>query len=175
MKITLSALAAVAVFAVACDNNATSPMANESAMLAFNQAATMDDASGVPRGGTVVDRELPAGIALTDAQKTAIKALHDAFAAAHATQFAQLKAIHDDARAAMKAGKPRADVQAILEKGRPIMESMKPDFEAMRAKVDALLTADQKAWFAAHHQPDRGPGGGPIGGARMGPGGPGHP
>lgn len=164
MRIRLGALAAAAVFVVGCDNRATNPQFDESAVLVFDQAATTDAASGVPRG-PIMDRELPADIKLTDAQKTAIKALHDAFAVAHKAQFDQLKAIHDEARTAVKAGKTRAEVGAILDKGQVIMDAMKADFDALKVKVEALLTPAQKAWFAEHKRPD----GGPLGVRHMGP------
>lgn len=163
MRITLGTLAAVAVFAAACDNSATSPRDRENALLAFDQAATTDAATGVARG-PIMNRQLPDSIKLTDAQKASIKALHDAFAAAHATQFAQLKAIHEQARAAHKAGATRAEIMVILDKGKPIMDAMKPDFEALRAAVGAILTSAQKAWFEAHRRGD----GGPMGVRHMG-------
>lgn len=164
MRIGLGALAAAAIFVVGCDNSATSPRNDESAVLVFDQAATTDAATGVPRG-PIMDRELPADIKLTDAQKAAIKVLHDAFAVAHRAQFDQLKAIHIAARAAVKAGKTRAEVGAIIDSGQPIMDAMKADFDALRLKVEAILTPAQKAWFAEHKRPD----GGPLGVRHMGP------
>jgi len=164
MRIRLGALAAAALFVVGCENSATGLRNDESAVLAFDQAATTDAASGVPRG-PFMDRELPDSIKLTDAQIASIKALHDAFATAHKAQFDQLKAIHEAAAAAVKAGKTRAEVGAILDKGQLIMDAMKADFEALRVKVEAILTPAQKAWFAAHKRPD----GGPLGVRWMGP------
>jgi Spy/CpxP family protein refolding chaperone len=161
----MSALAVAAIFIAACDNAATAPKADESALLVFDQAASMDSASGVPRG-PFMDRELPDSIKLTDAQKAAIKALHDAYAAAHKAQFDQLKAIHDEARAAMKAGKTRDEVKAILDKGKVIMDGMKADFDALQAKVQAILTPAQKAWFAAHQRHEGGPMGGMMPGRK---------
>jgi Spy/CpxP family protein refolding chaperone len=169
MKFKLTALAVALVSVAACDRSVTSPRDQDVALLAFDQAATMDSATMVPRG-PFMDNAPPDSVKLTDAQKAAIKALHDAFAAAHATQFAQLKAIHDEAIAAHKAGKTRAEIRAIMEKAKPIMESMRPDFEALRTKIEAILTPAQKAWAAAHQ---RG-GGGPMGGPGMG-GMPGRP
>mgnify|MGYP001573408222 CR=1 FL=1 len=164
MRIRLGALAAATLFLVGCDNSATSPRSDESAVLVFNQAATTDAASGVPRG-PFMDRQLPDTIRLTDAQRAAIKKLHDDFAVAHKTQFEQLKAIHQEARAARKAGKTWAEVGAILDKGQPIMDAMKADFEALRAAVAAILTPAQKAWFESHKRPD----GGPLGVRHLGP------
>ena len=164
MRIRLGALAAAALFIVGCDNSATSPRGDESAVLVFDQAATTDAASGVPRG-PFMDRQLPADIKLTDEQKAAIKALHDAFAVAHKTQFEQLQGIHQEARAAKQANKTWAEVGAILDKGQPIMEAMKADFEALRAAVAAILTPAQQAWFESHRRAD----GGPLGVRHLGP------
>lgn len=175
MRFRLGALAAAALLVAGCDNSATGLRNDESAVLAFDQAATVDAATGVPRG-PFMDHALPAEIQLTDAQKAAIKALHDAFVVAHKAQFDQLKAIHEEARAAVKAGKTRAEVGAILDKGQAIMVAMKADFEALRVKVEAILTAAQKAWFADHKRPDGGPLGirwmGPMPGRGTMPGGP---
>lgn len=173
MKLRIAALFAAVAFASACDNAATGPnAARESALLQFDAQATMDSATLVPRGPAYDTEGPPDSLKLTDAQKAAIKALHDAFAAAHKTQFDQLKAIRDEARAAIQAGKTREEVRAILEKSRVIMESMKADFEALRAAIAAVLTPAQQAWAAAHRRQGGGPMGGPALGARGGPMGP---
>lgn len=176
MKLRITALLAAAAFVSACDNAATGPNAlRESALLQFDAQATMDSATLVPRGPAYENEGPPDALRLTDAQRAAIKALHDAFAAAHKTQFDQLKAIREEARAAIKAGNTREQVRAILEKSRPIMEAMKADFEALRAAVAAILTPEQKAWAAAHRRQGGGPMGGPALGARGGPMGPAGP
>jgi Spy/CpxP family protein refolding chaperone len=176
MKLRIAALLAAAAFASACDNAATGPNAlRESALLQFDAQATMDSATLVPRGPAYENEGPPDALRLTDEQKTAIKALHDAFFAAHKTQFDQLKAIREEARAAIKAGKTREEVRAIMEKSRAIMEAMKPDFEALRAAVAAILTPEQKAWAAAHRRQGGGPLGGPALGAPGGPMGPRRP
>jgi Spy/CpxP family protein refolding chaperone len=95
----------------------------------------------------------PDSLKLTDAQKAKIQALRDAFDAAHAADLAALKAIHEQAREAIKAGKPREEVRAILATARPILERLKPDFDALRKAIENVLTAAQKAWIAAH-RPD---------------------
>lgn len=173
MKLRIAALLAAAAFASACDNAATGPNeAREAALLQFDAQATIDSATLVPRGPAFDNEGPPDALKLTDAQKAAIKALHDAFYAAHKTQFDQLRAIHDAARAAIKDRKTREEVRAILEKGRPIMESMKADFEALRAAVAAILTDEQKAWAAEHRRQGGGPMGGPALGAPGGPMGP---
>ncbi len=163
MRIRLSALAIVAVVVAACDNSTTSPRADESAVLAFDLASTLDSATLVPRG-PMYDSAVPDSIKLTDAQKAAIKALHDAFAVAHKAQFDALVVIRQEARAAFKAGKTRTEVQAILAKGKPIMDALRIDFAKLREAVGAILTPAQKAWAAAHMP--KGPG--PLGGMMPG-------
>jgi Spy/CpxP family protein refolding chaperone len=173
MKLRIAALFAAAAFASACDNAATGPnAAREATLLPFDAQATMDSATLVPRGPAFDNEGPPDALKLTDAQKAAIKTLHDAFSAAHKTQFDQLKAIHDAARAAIKDGKTREEVRAIMEKSRVIMESMQADFEALRAAVAAVLTPEQQAWAAAHRRQEGGPMGGPALGAPGGPMGP---
>jgi Spy/CpxP family protein refolding chaperone len=168
MKLRIATLVAAAAFMAACDNAATAPNADDAALLQFDAQATIDSASLVPRGPAYDRAGPPDSLKLTDAQRAAIKALHDAFLAAHQAQFDQLKAIHDEARAAIEAGKTREEVRAILAKARPIMEAMKADFEALRAAIAAILTPAQQAWAAAHRRQ----GGGPMGGPPIGaPGG----
>lgn len=163
MKLRIGLVAALAALIVACDKSATAPQvqADEGASLALDVEATLDSATLVPRG-PYYDSAPPDAIKLTDAQKAAIQKLHDAFAAAHKTQFDQLAAIRLEARAAVKAGKTRTEVGAILAKGMRIMAAMKPDFDALRAAVAAILTPEQKAWAASHQRTGPGPLGGPL-------------
>ncbi len=170
MKIRIAALIAVAVFAAACEKSTTAPLSAENAVLVFNQQATLDSVSLVPRGPAFDNGPgIPDSLKLTAAQEAAIKALHDAYAAAHKAQFDRLKAIHEEAMAAIKAGKTREEVRAILEKSKPIMDAMKADFDALRAAVAAILTPAQRAWAESHQRR----GGGPMGGPPLGaPGGP---
>jgi Spy/CpxP family protein refolding chaperone len=161
VKFKLSTVAFALVLVAACDRGVTNPQVDESAVLAFDQAATMDSVSLVPRG-PMYDGMLPDSLKLTAAQIAAIKALHDAFATAHAAQFAQLQAIHEQARAAFKAGKTRAEIQAILATSKPIMDAMRADFAALQAAVAAILTPAQRAWASSHGRQGPGPMGGPM-------------
>ena len=172
MNLRITALFAAVALASACDNAATGPSAERAALLQFDAQATMDSATLVPRGPAYENEGPPDALKLTDAQKAGIKKLHDAFYAAHKTQFDQLQAIREEARTAIQAGKKREQVRAIMEKARAIMEAMKPDFEALRAAVAAILTPEQQAWAAAHRRQGGGPMGGPALGARGGPMGP---
>jgi hypothetical protein len=92
----------------------------------------------------------PDDLKLSEGQKVAIKALRDAFNAANATDLAALQAIRDKAHDAMKAKKTRAEVKAILDTAKPILERLKPKFSALHAAIDAVLTAAQRAWVESH-------------------------
>jgi Spy/CpxP family protein refolding chaperone len=105
-------------------------------------------------------RPFPDSLKLTAAQKTAIQALRDAFDVAHKADLDALKAIHDQARAAMRAGKSRDDVRAILERAKPILDRLHTAFDALHTAIENVLTPAQKAWIAAH-KPDRPPAHGP--------------
>ena len=77
---------------------------------AVSPAASID-AAGI--GGAQIPEELQ----LTVEQKAAIAALHDAFMKANAADVAALRAIEQEARAAIRAGKTRDEVRAIVAKG----------------------------------------------------------
>lgn len=162
MKLRFGLIVAAVALVAACEKaSTTAPQADLSVSVLFDQQGTLDSASLVPRGPSY-DTSVPDSVKLTPAQEAAIKALHDAFAAAHKAQFDQLKAIHDEAAAAVKAGKTRTEVAAILIKSRPIMEALRPDFEALRAAIGAILTPAQKAWAASHQRQGPGPMGMPM-------------
>jgi Spy/CpxP family protein refolding chaperone len=81
--------------------------------------------------------------ALTEAQKTQIKALFDTFKTANAADLAAVKAAHDSAQAARKAGATRAEVQAILASVSAQMERLKAAGGKLRADIAAVLTPEQ--------------------------------
>jgi len=88
----------------------------------------------------------PDSLRLTEAQRTAIKALVDAFHTANAADLAALRAIHQQVRDAIQAGKSREEVRAIAQTARPILERLHAAREALQQlfalvpeKADALL------------------------------------
>jgi len=92
----------------------------------------------------------PDSLKLTPAQQAQIQALRDAFEAANKADLDALKAIHDAAVTAIKAGKTRDEVRAILETAKPILERLAANLAALRAAIGAVLTPEQQAWIAAH-------------------------
>ena len=120
-----------------------------------NSSASVFDAAGV--GGA----KFPDGLNLTTEQKAAIGALHDAFRTATAADVALLRAIEAEARAAKQAGKSNDEIHAILGRAAPIRARMDAAFAALQIAVNALYTAEQRAWIAAHQPRPCGPDGPP--------------
>ena len=117
---------------------------------AVSEAASMD-AAGIGAA------QLPEHLRLTVEQKAAIAALHDAFAKATAADVAARRAIEQEARAAIKAGKSREEVRAILAKAEPIRVRLDAAFTKLRADIWAIYTPDQKAWIESHRPRACGP------------------
>ena len=149
---------AVALLA-ACDNSGpVSPATpNEAADVidlvpdyAVSPAASVD-AAGV--GGA----QFPEALRLTVEQKAAIAALHDAFMKATATDIAAVRAIEQEAHAAIKAGKPRAEIRAIVEKAAPILVRLQTAFRKLQADIWAVYTPEQRAWIESHRPRACGP------------------
>jgi Spy/CpxP family protein refolding chaperone len=106
---------------------------------------------------------------LTDAQKTQVHALAEAYTKAHAPQLDSLRAIMEGARAAREAGKSMEEVRAIMETSKPINDELAPSRKEYVTTVVGLLTPSQ---IAAGCIPPA-PGGPPPGG--RGRGGPPRP
>lgn len=157
------ALAATLLLA-ACDQNApTAPQTlqdDDYALVMFGTAGsalegTMGRQGTRPYDGSTAQARLPDEIKLTDAQKAQMEALRSAFRTANAANHAALKAIFDEAKAAREAGKTRAEVRAILERGKPIADQMRAAVQALHTAIQAVLTDAQRAWLAAN-KPGRG-------------------
>ena len=93
---------------------------------------------------------LPDALKLTVEQKAAIAALHDAFMKANAADIAALQAIEKEAKAAIKAGKSRDEVRAIVAKSDPIRARLEAAFKKLQADIWAVYTPAQRAWIEAH-------------------------
>jgi hypothetical protein len=82
---------------------------------------------------------------LTDAQKAAIQALRTAFETANQADLDAVKAAMDAAREARQAGASRTEIEAILATVKEAMERLHAAGEQLRADIDAVLTAEQRA------------------------------
>jgi len=173
-------LAGAVAFTAACDRGPTSPDSMQAEFDAVDPiVATFDATQGLPGGpfgefagmpfmagmpfaagrmggANGPGAALPADLKLTDAQKTQIQALVAAFVAANKTDLEAMRAAHQAAHAAMKAGKTHDEVKAILDKAKPAAERVKAAAGALRTAIGNVLTAAQKAWLEAH-KPDHPP------------------
>jgi len=82
---------------------------------------------------------------LTDAQKAQIHALEVAFQTQNKADLDAVKAVLDEAAAAIRAGKSRDEVAAILAKAIAPMQRLEAARKALRDKILAILTPEQKA------------------------------
>jgi Spy/CpxP family protein refolding chaperone len=140
----------VAAGLAACDQSTpVSPSATTTEVVdlvpdyAVSPAATID-AAGIGAA------DLPDALRLTAEQKAAIAALHEAFMKANAADIAALQAIEREAKAAIKVGKSRDEVRAILAKAVPIQTRLEAAFKKLQADIWAVYTPEQRAWIESH-------------------------
>jgi Spy/CpxP family protein refolding chaperone len=140
----------------ACDRSTpVSPTSESSEVVDLVPDYAVSPAASVDAAG-IGSSELPDVLRLTVEQKAAIVALHDAFMAATAADVVALRAIEAEAKAAIRARKPRDDVRAILAKGDPIRARLDAAFKKLQADVWAVYTPEQRAWIEAHRPRDCG-------------------
>lgn len=94
-------------------------------------------------------KNLPEAIKLTAEQEAAITKLLDDFQKAHETDLKALTRVLDEARKAIEAGKPKAEIAALFQQARAIRLRMQEATARLKADMDAVLTAEQKAWLAS--------------------------
>ncbi|MGE5749362.1 MAG: Spy/CpxP family protein refolding chaperone, partial [Gemmatimonas sp.] len=82
---------------------------------------------------------------LTDAQKAQIRSLETAFQTANKADLDAVKAVLDEAQAAIKAGKSRDEVAAILQKAIAPMTRLAAARKTLRDQILNVLTPEQKA------------------------------
>jgi len=174
-RLLVSGIALAITTLAACSKDSTSPSdssnADDYALVMFGQSGaalqgTLGDQGGHPPfDGRTGAPHLPDSLALTDAQKAEIAQLRSDFEAAHQSELAQLKSIFEQARAAHEVGATREEIRAILEQGRTIGESLRPDVEALHTAIAGVLTDEQTAWLEAHRPPMPPD----VGGRRQGP------
>lgn len=163
LRATTCALAATLLLA-ACDDggDATTAPTGGATALAAQNSATMDTARTLvtPTAATVRDTgrvvadgefgawPFPASLALTEAQKTQIRALRATYQQAVRADSLAAQVIYDEARAARAAGATREAVNAILEKARPLQEKQEAAFQALTQQVEQVFTEAQRTWLA---------------------------
>ena len=149
----IALISLVAASLVACSNETTSPTSNpvdEFATGAFGTELTSVGGYDADLYQSRLFNALPDSIRLTDEQRTKIAALIEAFKQATKADREALNAILQEAMAAMRANKPRAQVVAILDKGIAIRRRLVEAEKTLKTQIDAVLTAEQRAWIASH-------------------------
>lgn len=91
----------------------------------------------------------PDELELTPEQAEKIQALVKAFTEAIKADREALKAIISEAK---EDGKSDADIKAILDKGTPIAAKLAAAAAKLKTDIDAILTAEQRAWLASHER-----------------------
>ena len=175
-------LVGVVAFAAACDRGVTDPNSVQAEFDAVDPVVVTFAASqGLPGGpfgenggppfmagmpfagapgsaanGHGPGAALPDSIKLTDAQKAQIQALVTAFQTANKADLDAMKAAHQAAMAARKAGKTHDEVKAILDAAKPAADRVRAAAEALHAAINAVLTPLQRTWLE-QHKPDHPP------------------
>lgn len=147
-RIILTTLAALSF--VACSQDSTGPASTADESLdagAFGTALTAVGGYEADLYASRLGNGLPEDLRLSDEQRVKIKALVDAFVAATRADREALGAILHRAKAAGRGNKARAEVLAILKEGEPIHSRLVAAEAKLKADIDAILTAEQKAWI----------------------------
>jgi Spy/CpxP family protein refolding chaperone len=151
-RIVLASLVAAAL--VACSSDTTAPSSTD--LIAEFEAANLGTQFTIA-GGYDEDlyqlrlgHGLPDDLELTADQKAKIKALVEAFKEANKADQQALNAILREAKQAKKDHKSDAEIKAILDKGAPIAAKLAAAAAKLKADIDAILTAEQRAWLASH-------------------------
>lgn len=148
-------LSLVVATLVACSNDTTAPASSDQQVTDFSISAFGTALTSV--GGYDADlyqlrlfHALPDDIKLTPDQEAKIKALVDAYKKDTKADNEALNAILRQAREAVTARKTGDEVKAILDKGAPIVARLAAAAADLKTKIDAILTAEQRAWLASH-------------------------
>jgi len=148
-----TALIAVAALSLAACSDATSPGSPDMTLLEAGAYGTALTAIGGYDADIYQDRlanALPAELALTSEQRAKIRSLVEGFVQSTRADREALGAILHEAHLAIQAGKPRAEVEAILAKGLDIRHRLAAAEAKLKSDIDAVLTPEQRAWLAAH-------------------------
>jgi Spy/CpxP family protein refolding chaperone len=145
----------VAATLVACSNDATAPTSSDQQVTDFSISAFATALTSA--GGYDADlyelrlfHALPDDLKLTPDQEAKIKALVEAYKKDTKVDNEALNAILKQAREAVTARKTRNEVKAILDKGAPIVARLATAAADLKTKIDAILTAEQRAWLTSH-------------------------
>jgi Spy/CpxP family protein refolding chaperone len=138
----------ISLLAAACSDGVSpspEPALDEAAVLGYSASLTSDPSSRYL--GHL--HRLPEAIALSAAQQAQIQTLLTRFAEATKADHELLATIGRQVLEAIKAGQSREEIRAILARGDAARERLRAAEAALRTAIDAVLTAEQKAWLAS--------------------------
>lgn len=152
MRMRLLGVAILALAALAaCSSDPAGP--DELALLDTEVIDLVPDyavsSAAVIDGGGVGGAHLPPELRLTDEQKAAIAALHEAFMTEHAAEVAALREIERQLRA-LRRDRDRDAWRAKLAEAKIILDALADDFAALQEAIWAVYTPAQRAWIEAH-------------------------
>ena len=148
----LALFAAAAFTLAACSNETTSPGSDLATIGSGSYGGALTLAGGYDADiyQNRLINALPDSLRLTSEQSAKIKALIEAFQQATKADREALGAILREAKQAMEQKKPRSEVEAILAKGTELRKRLAEAEAKLKSDIDAVLTAEQRAWLAAH-------------------------
>ncbi|MGK2960511.1 MAG: Spy/CpxP family protein refolding chaperone [Gemmatimonadaceae bacterium] len=152
-RLILSCIAAASL--AACSSETTAPdtsLAIDAGL--FGTALTQNGGYDARLYQDRLFNALPDEIALSDDQKAKIRSFVADFIEATKSDREALGKILQEAHAAVRAGKSRAEIHAILERGAALRQRLHDAERGLVADIQSVLTAEQKAWLAAH-RPER--------------------
>ena len=144
-------IALIAASITACNSDSVGPGEDLTLdMAAFGAALTSTGGYEADLYATRVRNALPDSLRLTEEQREQIRALVDAFEVATKSDREAIHAILRRAHDAIRSGKSREEVRAILREGETIRERLAAAHAKLKSDIDAVLTAEQRAWIANH-------------------------
>lgn len=144
-------LVLTAALVAGCDTP-TTPTEIE-ADLAVMAEVSASVATAGPRETGMLGR-LPDDLKLTAEQQAQIRALIEAFEAATKADREVLAALMQQLREIGRDRNAREEIQRIRNEAEPILEGLRTAEANLKAGIDAVLTAEQKAWLDAN-RPER--------------------
>jgi Spy/CpxP family protein refolding chaperone len=148
----IALISAVALAIAACSSDTTAPATTDLTIDpgAFGTALTVAGGYDANLYQNRLFNALPDSLKLSADQQTKIKALVEAFDAATKADRQALTTLLGKARDASH-GRASADsVGKILARGLEITVRLAAAESKLKSDIDALLTADQRAWIASH-------------------------
>ncbi|MDX2194412.1 MAG: Spy/CpxP family protein refolding chaperone [Gemmatimonadales bacterium] len=134
-------VAALALLTAACAGDAATPTADDTDAMAV-MASQGYDATASAKAPLA---PLPPDLALTAEQRARIDALVATFEQANAADLEAVRKADADAMALVRAGRPRAEVQAVLEGSRAARERIRAARQALQVAIEGVLTPEQRA------------------------------